>query len=248
MKKIDRRKKARLSRKRRAENRMKNLMLRQAINENTKSVEKRYIPPERRRDILTYDYNYYNPATLRAGKQITPEQAKNEYNRLAAIVRERYKGFLKEGYADTKIAKQAKRLIDQYDRGEGKKKEIIYGLSEMATFLMRKTSSAEGLRKRDEKILQRMNKDREDGKRLTMTTLQEIEDFFDYARSYLSELEFSSKKVIEVFDYMAENKINKDKFLEIYNSFKKSAPEDTKENEVNTSNRLKVIKINEAIY
>lgn len=242
MKKIDRRKKARLSRKRRAANRMKNLMLQQAIKENTKSVEKRYIPPERRRDILTYDYNYYNPATLRAGKKITPEQAKEEYNRLAIIVRERYKGLLREGYADTKIAKQAKRLLDKYEKGEGKKKEIIYGLSEMATFLMRKTSSAEGLRKRDEKILEKMNKDRADGKKLTITILQSLEEFFDYARSYISELEFSSKKVVEVFDYMVENKLDKDKFLEAYNNFKQSYPNEIKENEVNTSNKLKVTK------
>lgn len=155
---------------------------------------------KRKKDIepvkLAFDYNDYNTYALKT--RHTEKELSKEYSRLRSIARKRLERLEKSEFADSDIFRAHK---DKFVSVKEAKKsgELPYLLIDVQRFLYRQTSTVTGQRLQRDRNIATL---REHGYTfITKENYKEFVEYMDYVKTVTTDLQLSSERVTELFDY-----------------------------------------------
>lgn len=174
----------------------------------------------RRNSIFTYEPDIYTPNGAR--KNLTPEQAKKEYQRLRSIALKRLYRFEGTEFTDTQMYKKNKNRFKP--SSQLTRRELNSALTDVHRFLSSSTSTISGMRKAKEKALATLQRHGYTG--VTHSNFKSFGEYMQRAKATHLGRYFDSERAAELFEEIAgenemEEVLNPDEVLEAFHEFEK---------------------------
>lgn len=159
-----------------------------------------------RKTPLKFPLDYYSVSSIRIAETLTLSQVRSEYSRLSRIARQRLSRF-----------RGSDRELDIYKNNVGEfpplselqtNEEILRRLSRVARFLSSERSSISGVRKWERENIETLHEHGYDF--VNRSNFREFADFMEAARNDLTERQYDSERVAELFGELQRKRVDTD--------------------------------------
>lgn len=159
-----------------------------------------------RKTPLKFPLDYYSVSSIRIAETLTLSQVRSEYSRLSRIARQRLSRF-----------RGSDRELDIYKNNVGEfpllselqtNEELLRRLSRVARFLSSERSSISGVRKWERENIETLHEHGYDF--VNRSNFREFADFMEAARNDLTERQYDSERVAELFGELQRKRVDTD--------------------------------------
>lgn len=159
-----------------------------------------------RKTPLKFPLDYYSVSSIRIAETLTHSQVRSEYSRLSRIARQRLSRF-----------RGRDKELDIYKNNVGEfpplselqtNEEILRRLSRVARFLSSERSSISGVRKWERENIETLHEHGYDF--VNRSNFREFADFMEAARNDLTERQYDSERVAELFGELQRKRVDTD--------------------------------------
>lgn len=159
-----------------------------------------------RKTPLKFPLDYYSVSSIRIAETLTLAQVRSEYSRLSRIARQRLSRF-----------RGRDKELDVYKNNVGEfpplselqtNEELLRRLSRVARFLSSERSSISGVRKWERENIETLHEHGYDF--VNRSNFREFADFMEAARNDLTERQYDSERIAELFGELQRKRVDTD--------------------------------------